>query len=543
MYPSLLRSFRHPLVIFSILILLLNDHVLKATSPSWLTGKLSDFAGLFFFPFLAGVVIQAAAGFRRPRSVSAPITSRRFLLAGILFTALMFAAIKTIPAANGFAVYSLSALFGMPVRIVRDPTDLLALAVLAPAWLLWRRIQAIQPSPVPGKLAYAALGLSALASLATAPCPSVASIQYLVAANNTLYASTPLYPQQPVQGAYISRDDGKTWTWENDIPAEVGQKFIQPVNLPFVLCDPTALQTCYRIDGQPRVDESHDGGHTWQIAWEIPASREQYIQRAATRRTIGGQGCGKTPDLRTFDMLFTLEEGGSKLLVAMGNEGLLIHTAGAGWQRTEIAFYANGAKMLFNPAPTDYAARSFDEALQNTQPEWVIGLAIAYLAYLLTSALAWVYAAFHASTEAKPKLGWVFSPTRLLAILVLVLLAGWLSYTLRLLPMQIMNTLSMFWLLAVALVPLVILVLSIIIWVRAGALISHHGAFSRLAWAALLLGALVFLITWAGFMLWAFNVVPVYETAQIMVIALIVVIYITGILWVLRSMRRMVKGE
>ncbi len=47
-----LRCLQHPATWLSIALLLVNDHVLKVLYPSWITGKLSDFAGLFFFPFL-----------------------------------------------------------------------------------------------------------------------------------------------------------------------------------------------------------------------------------------------------------------------------------------------------------------------------------------------------------------------------------------------------------------------------------------------------------------------------------------------------------
>ncbi|HWK88723.1 MAG TPA: hypothetical protein VNP72_01960, partial [Longimicrobium sp.] len=38
-----------PLLLASLALLVLNDHVLKAAYGSWLTGKLSDFAGLLAF--------------------------------------------------------------------------------------------------------------------------------------------------------------------------------------------------------------------------------------------------------------------------------------------------------------------------------------------------------------------------------------------------------------------------------------------------------------------------------------------------------------
>lgn len=42
----------HPTVWCAVLVLVLNDHVFKAAWPSWWTGKLSDAAGMVFFPLL-----------------------------------------------------------------------------------------------------------------------------------------------------------------------------------------------------------------------------------------------------------------------------------------------------------------------------------------------------------------------------------------------------------------------------------------------------------------------------------------------------------
>jgi len=47
-----LTALGHPITLASVALLILNDHVLKRSVPSALTGKLSDFAGLFFFPYL-----------------------------------------------------------------------------------------------------------------------------------------------------------------------------------------------------------------------------------------------------------------------------------------------------------------------------------------------------------------------------------------------------------------------------------------------------------------------------------------------------------
>src|SRR5690606_15963985 len=75
----------HPVSIASIAVLVLNDHLLKETFGTWWTGKLSDFAGLVFFPALLAVAIAAVA----PRA-----RHPRVVLASILATGLGFAWVK-----------------------------------------------------------------------------------------------------------------------------------------------------------------------------------------------------------------------------------------------------------------------------------------------------------------------------------------------------------------------------------------------------------------------------------------------------------------
>src|SRR6185436_5470958 len=48
----------HPVVLASIALFVVNDHVFKPAHPGWLTGKLSDVAGLIFFPVLLAAVAE-----------------------------------------------------------------------------------------------------------------------------------------------------------------------------------------------------------------------------------------------------------------------------------------------------------------------------------------------------------------------------------------------------------------------------------------------------------------------------------------------------
>ncbi len=102
-------------------ILVLNDHVLKYAGvlPGWLTGKLSDVAGLIVAPVLAARLARA----RTPRA-------RALAFAAV---ALPFCAVKLSPAAAGALVTALGWL-GIRWRLWCDATDLLALAALPLAW-------------------------------------------------------------------------------------------------------------------------------------------------------------------------------------------------------------------------------------------------------------------------------------------------------------------------------------------------------------------------------------------------------------------------
>ncbi len=110
------RSLTHPLWIGALLVLLINDHLLKGSSlPSLLTGKLSDFAG----PIVAAVLLAVALRVR----------SQRGWRLAHLATAAGFATINLVPSAARW-VEHVSAQVPFPWIITVDPTDLIGLIVL-----------------------------------------------------------------------------------------------------------------------------------------------------------------------------------------------------------------------------------------------------------------------------------------------------------------------------------------------------------------------------------------------------------------------------
>lgn len=119
--------FVHPLPLIAVALVALNDHVLKRKIPSGFTGKLSDFAGLFFFP----VFLCALWNLGRSRWIT-----RTQALIAIAVTDLIFVSVKLSPAVADVYVRALGAI-GYPSRVTHDPTDLWALTMnLASYWFM-----------------------------------------------------------------------------------------------------------------------------------------------------------------------------------------------------------------------------------------------------------------------------------------------------------------------------------------------------------------------------------------------------------------------
>ena len=126
----------HPVALAALALWIVNDHVLKWQCPCWLTGKLSDVAGMIVFPLVLRALLRVD------------------VRACVVATGLGFAAVKLFaPATAAFAhvvgwlqwpwTHTLES-----VAIVRDPTDLLALPALAIAW--WIGVTAASAAPAAG---------------------------------------------------------------------------------------------------------------------------------------------------------------------------------------------------------------------------------------------------------------------------------------------------------------------------------------------------------------------------------------------------------
>jgi hypothetical protein len=161
------RALTGPLTVGAIALMVLNDHVLKGAGivPGVLTGKLSDFAFLFFAPIVLVYLTRARAALFVAGMFAAP--------------AALFATINVSPAASDAFARALSMI--VPSSHVCDVEDLAALAILPLSWAyLWRRtaVRAVDRGSGPRWRHVVVTMIASIGCLATsAPPPDVAPMQ------------------------------------------------------------------------------------------------------------------------------------------------------------------------------------------------------------------------------------------------------------------------------------------------------------------------------------------------------------------------------
>lgn len=356
-----------PFVILSILVLLFNDHFLKNYYPSWLTGKISDFAGLFFFPILLTAILKIL--FKRLYCKEQFFTHLSFG-----FTAIWFFAIKTNPLFSYFTESFLSSLLFQNVRIICDPTDLIALIMLIPAWKLQTQLPVFSNQQIRmknKKVSYIVLVLGIFASLASSPGPRT-SIRSFIFYENIVYAdiSIEYSYQEGIESIPYSTDGGKTWLEINveDLPEIVGKVLGKYSRLPKTVCTQSNPDICYRTDYE-KILVSFDNGETWQVSWEIPPGRKKYMQR--TYSPLFNENRDLT--LGPYDLLAVNINDEQIVLAAAGEHGILIKIGDSEWER----------RGLFGATPIPYQAINIEDSFSHVQKEVINNFVTTWLLLFL----------------------------------------------------------------------------------------------------------------------------------------------------------------
>ncbi len=293
-FENSLACLQHPLTLLSIAVLLLNDHVLKVINPSWLTGKLSDFAGLFFFPFIlaAGLSLVLSKFALSTRSIGQ-------LAFGVV--ALWFVLIKTTPIVNMLTAQFASLFIGAPAQIILDPTDLIALVVLLPGWRMWTQPKRLLQL----KLAYAILIVGIVASIASSPKEqtvyNVTDLEY--SKDGTIYAiDKKSYSPDSYQIA-ISKDGGLTWEHSFEDTNISAESIKYPISQCYTYFEPYRGTTCYRVTSTRKL----------QINYQVIDIKDDWFSVFDFNDIV----------VKANDMLIFSWEGKDFLIVAIGESGIL----------------------------------------------------------------------------------------------------------------------------------------------------------------------------------------------------------------------------
>ena len=263
--PGLLVA--RPLPLFAIGVLVINDHLLKGGGvvPAWLTGKLSDFAGLFFFPILLHAALASLVQNRLPDRARALVPA-----GAASATALVFTAMKVWPPFNGWLV----AHWG---SIVLDPTDLIALPMCAAA-ALWMHHTPRRPPRPPLAAPVTRIGWRDAAALVVAAAASMAT-------------SAPKHPPKltpdperlpAVQSASLVAVDGRLEILVERSPFQVvlcDVRLELPLSTSTVLTVPVSGTELGR-----RPDEKRNAA--W-IAFAVPSSDRDPCTGGRVRGSIG----------------------------------------------------------------------------------------------------------------------------------------------------------------------------------------------------------------------------------------------------------------
>jgi len=268
--------------------LLLNDHVLKGIWPGWVTGKLSDFAGLAVVSALLAVIFGAGAG---------------TVLAGLGFVAL-----KTVP---GVAEMASPLLGGTTLR---DVTDLLALLILP---LVCRALTKDRPGRPHGSrkvLQVLGLVLAVLATTATSKVepPTTDLLENIGwSRDGSFYVEVNAVDDDQLH--YMRSDDGGA-SWSASPPPDRLYSSDNGVKGGNMLCADDGV--CYRNSTR-----------------DLNALPEEYDALTTIERRTPGEEWGTEAVFGDRDFLpgeFAVNLTNSNQVVAMSRDGRILQRAGYG---------------------------------------------------------------------------------------------------------------------------------------------------------------------------------------------------------------------
>lgn len=313
---SLLSS---PLSLAAILILAANSFALRVYWPSWFTGKLSDFAWLYFTPFALAAFLSLVI----PSDVKAKSRLIEILAFSTIFGIFIIA--NSFQPWNEWLVNALSQVLGSPIMITRDPSDLIALVSTLLAWHHWKNW--VLPQTIRDKRALLLLPLCSLLVIADAGYPNY-GIDCLISDEDQIIAFAGYYDE-----IFRSTDSGLSWSQIVEYPDrdELGCQYYGEWGERSISSPDREL--LFQLSKNGVFEQSLDGGKTWEPVTDYiyPSEAETIFYQKTHRNRLAYYSPGP------LDAFFDLNSG--FFIFAMGVDGVLIRTSEGEWITVPVGEY------------------------------------------------------------------------------------------------------------------------------------------------------------------------------------------------------------
>jgi hypothetical protein len=310
---------------------------------------------------------------------------------------------------------------------------------------------------------------------------------------------------------YASYDYGKTWQEILSSPSLLFSSIDEPEVNVNRACVPDNAQICYRITGKEQVEITYNGGETWQVDWQLPAGRKEYMARNPSITYL----LRVEPDTTPYDLGILNNQDGYSVIVAMGNQGVLAKSSQGNWERYAVLA---GSDSIHSAIPLPYSAQNLADLWQSLQPEkpWIFILTSIWFVVLLSIRSKRIQTKADKGKHLAGKWSWM--PFLLAAILVgyfIFLIYADSSFSRQLSPINdiVLLTLvdhpSFIWL-----TPIGVFLLS---WTMIKIIAAPNlRTGSATAFVSVLYSLALMVGMWFPFSLWAMGILPQYDHALIL---------------------------
>ena len=297
----------NPFFLGSLGLLILNDQFLKSHFGNAITGKLSDFAGLFVVGFL--VVGMARHHQHSDRLALLPIV-------------IIFGAAKTIPAVTNAIVTGLDLLLPWSSSVVTDPSDLIALLVLplAPLSINYQPIR-LQSWARNGLLLTTVVACTATSQLQ--PDPANLGVgedgRILTVRDSDLFGPEPDLAPTNVEARPVGSLEFVT------VPRDLFKSREAKTSA----CSADDGRHCFRIDRSGSIEETLDGGGTWSSIWKIVPT---------SYASLAGAGFEESNSLHPLTPRDLEVTSNADLVVLLGDSTMVTRSSNGVWVNPDSAF-------------------------------------------------------------------------------------------------------------------------------------------------------------------------------------------------------------